>query len=513
MIRDRSHLALDPTKKRGKGPTANDLLSPVNKEMLDYIYSLISPDRNRSNLDLQNSLQALTQGQNEIPETPTPTRIIFPKDVTKDQENFAEGFQQALQQLQQQNSFVPTPTNRTNLPSIFNLLAAITPTLTQAPSLIPPSSSVDSPLISEADTKTSDVTTLSPTAVVTSSISPLSNESGGSLINTSTCSSTSSSSGVNLAEVQRKLTGTQNSKSVHSFASDPTPFFSMDLMVAHFNSHNHRHYYSSTPTWSGGEQTVQQPLPSQEQFSPTFLPDDPRPMEKGRGQESFDFEWDSDSQNYMDIFQQSDLSGFSNFIGHHPNNLIPANHLPPQSHPQVPVSQHPQSNGYPMSTSTSQTKSDPQLSVAVSTLAAAAAMNSYGGHVHQSPIPQQRHQAGGPQRHLNGVPSTSNELMGFGQSEGLDLEEQERRKLERKRARNRMAASKCRQRKLERIQELELQLQAEREKNVHLLTRSEFMRNRVDDLTKLVEQHRQNGCAFELPHWYRSPPLQHDMNM
>ncbi|CAD5216079.1 unnamed protein product [Bursaphelenchus xylophilus] len=426
MIRDRSHLALDPTKKRGKGPTANDLLSPVNKEMLDYIYSLISPDRNRSNLDLQNSLQALTQGQNEIPETPTPTRIIFPKDVTKDQENFAEGFQQALQQLQQQNSFVPTPTNRTNLPSIFNLLAAITPTLTQAPSLIPPSSSVDSPLISEADTKTSDVTTLSPTAVVTSSISPLSNESGGSLINTSTCSSTSSSSGVNLAEVQRKLTGTQN---------------------------------------------------------------------------------------YMDIFQQSDLSGFSNFIGHHPNNLIPANHLPPQSHPQVPVSQHPQSNGYPMSTSTSQTKSDPQLSVAVSTLAAAAAMNSYGGHVHQSPIPQQRHQAGGPQRHLNGVPSTSNELMGFGQSEGLDLEEQERRKLERKRARNRMAASKCRQRKLERIQELELQLQAEREKNVHLLTRSEFMRNRVDDLTKLVEQHRQNGCAFELPHWYRSPPLQHDMNM
>ncbi|CAD5211754.1 unnamed protein product [Bursaphelenchus okinawaensis] len=280
----------------------------------------------------------------------------------------------------------------------------------------------------------------------------------------------------------------------------------MDLMVAHFNPHNRHHYYSSTPMWSGpAGQTVQS---GQDQFSPTFLPDDPRPMDKEPN--SFDFDWDSDSQNYMDIFQQSDLSGFSNFIGHHPNNLIPPTHLPPQLHSQPVVSQHAQPNGYPMST-TAQVKSDPQLSAAVSTLAAAAAMNSYGTQMHQNPVQPQRHTSGGPQRHLN-APSTSSDLMGY-QNESLDLDEQERRKLERKRARNRMAASKCRQRKLERIQELEIQLQQEREKNVHLISRAEFMRNRVEDLTKIVEQHRQSGCALELPHWYRSPPLQHDMNM
>ncbi|CAD5211752.1 unnamed protein product [Bursaphelenchus okinawaensis] len=209
MIRDRSHLALDPTKKRGRfGTTASEILSPVDKNMMDFVCSLISPDRFRGNIDLQ-GLQVFAQTQNEILETPTPTKVIFPKSVTKDQESFAEGFQQALKQLQQQNSFVPTPTNR-NLPTIYNILAAITPTLPPQNPLIPSSSaSLESPLTSEADTKTSETLTLSPTAVVTSSISPLSNESGGSLINTSTCSSTSSTSGVNLAEVQRKLTGTQ----------------------------------------------------------------------------------------------------------------------------------------------------------------------------------------------------------------------------------------------------------------------------------------------------------------
>lgn len=63
--------------------------------------------------------QSLTQAV--APTTPTPTKILYPSEVTLAQRQYAQGFIDALTQVQQLNGFVPTPT-LLNSPSLFTSL-------------------------------------------------------------------------------------------------------------------------------------------------------------------------------------------------------------------------------------------------------------------------------------------------------------------------------------------------------------------------------------------------------
>jgi len=130
-VRDRSHLFLDPGSKRPSGflnglrrnvhsqnnnangtiPNSgistsinnSDNLSPMlQKDFLQIVNAVMSPANRRSNFSLPRSLAQSAIGNqlaksvigqsNFVPETPTPTKILYPKQVTKDQQEFAEGF-------------------------------------------------------------------------------------------------------------------------------------------------------------------------------------------------------------------------------------------------------------------------------------------------------------------------------------------------------------------------------------------------------------------------------------
>uniref|UniRef100_A0A914D960 BZIP domain-containing protein n=1 Tax=Acrobeloides nanus TaxID=290746 RepID=A0A914D960_9BILA len=170
-VRDRSHLFLNPLKKRNS--TTSDLLSSpvISKELQDLLNNFVSPAGIR-----QNSLQALAAVAQQriqqnfasgILETPTPTKLLYPNSVTEEQERFAKGFTEALRQIQQQNQFVTTPTlqspNAASL--ILPLLAALTPTLNAAPTF-PLPSSLSSPISASTPTKPAIASLGTPTSTV-----------------------------------------------------------------------------------------------------------------------------------------------------------------------------------------------------------------------------------------------------------------------------------------------------------------------------------------------------------
>uniref|UniRef100_A0AC34QFQ8 BZIP domain-containing protein n=1 Tax=Panagrolaimus sp. JU765 TaxID=591449 RepID=A0AC34QFQ8_9BILA len=150
---------------------------------------------------------------NFIAETPTPTKILYPKQITKEQQEFVDGFNKALEEIQSRNQFnakaleeiqsrnqfnasnlssptnsgllipllaalTPTITNQTNLSSVQNtssitnaLIAALTPTLT--PSQTQTSEQILAAFASLTNTPTgvSPTTTLPKTEIVNPIIS------------------------------------------------------------------------------------------------------------------------------------------------------------------------------------------------------------------------------------------------------------------------------------------------------------------------------------------------------
>ncbi|KAI6174714.1 Jun domain-containing protein [Aphelenchoides bicaudatus] len=142
---DRTQMTM-PTRRRQQpldAATLSSLISLLTPES-QRVLNDVSPGLLRAQTTVPQPLIGGTGTHNEILETPTPTKVIYPKSVTQEQEHFAEGFTQALRQVQIQNQFVPTPSLQS--PSVFNLLLnALTPVLTQ-PAAFPGSSSLSSPV-------------------------------------------------------------------------------------------------------------------------------------------------------------------------------------------------------------------------------------------------------------------------------------------------------------------------------------------------------------------------------
>ncbi|KAL7670784.1 hypothetical protein ACOME3_005708 [Neoechinorhynchus agilis] len=77
-----------------------------------------------------------------------------------------------------------------------------------------------------------------------------------------------------------------------------------------------------------------------------------------------------------------------------------------------------------------------------------------------------------------------------------ELSEVEKSKIERKRERNRIAARKCRTRKLERIAELEKRVAELSLENEQLSANAVALKNYVQELHRLVLEHRRSGCVL-----------------
>uniref|UniRef100_A0A7E4WBW1 BZIP domain-containing protein n=1 Tax=Panagrellus redivivus TaxID=6233 RepID=A0A7E4WBW1_PANRE len=158
-LRDRSHLFLDVTAKPKRGikedagrpsdnlglfglkprkiaaalpteskpePTVPMTSSAANNEALKSFLGFAQQN------SLVNSIAGITS-ESLIPETPTPNGLLYPKNVSRHTEDFAEGFIRHLKQLQeteQQQKALESPYN------LQTILTPLTPTLTPAHEII-----------------------------------------------------------------------------------------------------------------------------------------------------------------------------------------------------------------------------------------------------------------------------------------------------------------------------------------------------------------------------------------
>lgn len=90
----------------------NSLTLPVSNASV-----LSSPDLNMLKVgtpELENMIL-----QNGIPNTPTPSGLLFPKNVTEEQESFATGFVNALNNLHNSNSSLPNNNSQGKMKTIL----------------------------------------------------------------------------------------------------------------------------------------------------------------------------------------------------------------------------------------------------------------------------------------------------------------------------------------------------------------------------------------------------------
>ncbi|KAH7727088.1 CRE-JUN-1 protein [Aphelenchoides avenae] len=435
--RDRSHLFLDPKKMRS--PTLEHASpSMIPKELLSLVTeTLLSPERILGLNLLQAAAQQQQQQQahNTVAETPTPTKLIYPNNVTKAQEVFAEGFALALRQIQQQNQFAPTPSLQS--PSTVSLLlptilASLTPTASQAPNFGLSSSPLTSPVTATAtQARTSEAAPFPrpelPPASSSAATSAFTNATSTALAALGAISPTVASQ----ASPSVKSSPSTDASPLSEICKklDPSNPSYMDFFTQHpelgtaagfpFGMNAHAGTSLLHPNALGGGLSQHSPLSHQ---TPTSLP------------------------------HHSSASSMPGLMG-----------MGVKQEPgQGPLGL---SNGYLNGNGLTHTSHG-------------FSMNGAGT-------------SGGAQYP---TPTSTSSSLSFDMAD-----DQDRKKLERKRQRNRLAASKCRQRKLERIQELEAQVSAERQKGAHLQSDIEQLQRTIRQLTEQLERHRSSGCSITRP--------------
>jgi hypothetical protein len=93
--------------------------------------------------------------------------------------------------------------------------------------------------------------------------------------------------------------------------------------------------------------------------------------------------------------------------------------------------------------------------------------------------------------------STNSSTYAIGANAAFDMTDQDRMKLERKRARNRAAATKCRQRKMDKISELENDVRDQQDRSKAIKEMEETLSIEIARLKQLVNTHRTRGCDLK----------------
>jgi hypothetical protein len=403
-------------------------------------------------LGLPSTLQALANATAQhqqgatVAETPTPTKLIYPHTVTKAQEIFAEGFQQALRQIQFANNFVP-PTPSLQSPSTANLLlpilAALTPTLSTAPSIVPVSSPLGSPVKPSVPAPTvSSETAQLPKPEQSQVPVPAQTASSG----TFSVSSTSSAFG---AVSPTATVASQQSPSVKSTesltpSSDSSP---LSEICKKLDPNTYMDFFTQHPELGAAP--------------------------------------------FTSFMHPHSAMGGQNLL--HPGALATgiSQHSPlPQHQPPTSVPHHASAGGNIHSVTH-------PLMVGVKTEPSMGMQNGFGGGI-------QANAGLSPSPHMSSMNASTSAApyptpTNTSSSQHYDPTDQERKKLERKRARNRMAASKCRQRKLERIQELEGQVQYERQRGASLQLEIENLQRNMRQMSEQIDRHKSAGCSINIP--------------
>ncbi|KAI1728007.1 jun-like transcription factor domain-containing protein [Ditylenchus destructor] len=479
---------------------ADSTVSPLSlpRDLIDSILA-VTPDKY---FGLSQSLFAAAN-QHTIAETPTPTKFLYPKNVTKAQEVFVEGFQKALQKLQGEknrassgNNAFQQPTPQTCSPqTVKYLLSLLTPTLSLTPQHPQPPST-------QSQTQSSGLSTLGTVAGLLLSNSATQGNTEFSSVTSTTTSTfsvpTTHGAGNKEGSNTSLNVGTKRKSTVGPLAKQidvPSIVVSTSASAAATSqvSPASRSISSQVATVSGAPAAKKEKRTKVSAASPPIAVPTTAPSVEKTASDLLDqlTKLDPNGQgvfsSYMEFLQQPQMSGsgfgMSNFgmsnnsstashsmqYSHSPpqqagNNGYTRQHHSPQQHQMVPQ-QH---------------SSMPQIKQEV--------MTSFQQHLSTSPQMQNCGMASTSALQMFGG-ATNNHVVN-----SVDPDDQDRRKLERKRARNRMAASKCRQRKMERIHELEIQVQTERQRNAAFQTDIEHLKRTIFELNSQLTVHKQAGC-------------------
>ncbi|KFD56996.1 hypothetical protein M513_02253 [Trichuris suis] len=462
------------------------------QEVLQFL-GLSSPDFERF----------LSQNVAVVSQTPTPTQFFYPKNVTAEQEQYARGFIDALNQIHQMRGFVP----------MSNLMSPgfVSNTVAQADKedAKPLLGAFQEQFLALATTARSPVTSdnnSAPAACASGSVSTKSNGSAP-VSSTSGYPVTATSPG----RVPSRSTFDTSPQSTTSFSSTSSTGASCQFQRAKLHCRrplakpSSRHFKTATvksacsvENKTNVNNTV--PSTSPRQVVKSELMDFPM---------TFEFE-----NNYMMSTTQVTVDGVANSG----DFLVPAGavsavtlhnsprtvSVPPNVILRNPVQQRQQTG----SCFVPQLEQLPVASTSVHSAAPVSSCPNVRSNRAAASLPKvgaERASAKSIETFscANALPSNADvacsSLASTAFASGIspiDPDLQERIKLERKRARNRIAATKCRRRKIEKINELESRVCEISAQNKAMVQRIDLLRVDVTRLRETVRKHRMNGCVF-----------------
>jgi hypothetical protein len=417
----------------------------LQKDFFQVVNAIMSPANRRANFSLSSSLAQSafnnlqkTNPALSIAETPTPTKILYPKQVTQEAQEFAEGFAKVLEKVQAENQFSASNLQSPSTNLLLPLLnAAFTPTN-------------PTPISSNAAALNAIISAFTPTPTQTATTEQL------------------------FAVALASLAGTPTNPSPTTNFPPPPP----QISQATSQQLQQQPATTSNSVATGGNQ-ASAPVPTTTTSS----------TQQQQNQSLSDIYKNLDSGLMDHMFSNHGDLNFPGLMSHFNQNQMPPHSQPLQTQNGYHQSGFGSHQGPPQQPGMCPIKTEPGYG------------NNGIGHSLQGsaatgmcqPPPQNlvpstsSHQMGQYQSHL----SQNNNL------QELELNEQERRKLERKRARNRMAASKCRLRKIERIQQLEGEVQQERQRFQSLQNSFASMEKTFAMLQAELQRHKHAGCSLD----------------
>uniref|UniRef100_A0A5S6QDT0 BZIP domain-containing protein n=1 Tax=Trichuris muris TaxID=70415 RepID=A0A5S6QDT0_TRIMR len=464
------------------------------QEVLQFL-GLSSPDFERF----------LSQNVAVVSQTPTPTQFFYPKNVTAEQEQYARGFIDALNQIHQMRGFVP----------MSNLMSPgfVSNTVAQADKedAKPLIGAIQEQFLAFATTSRSPVAadnSSTPTTCVSASASAKSSSSAP----VSTSSSPAAATAAGRTPPRSKI-DTSPSSSSTSFATASTsgvacPYQRTKLhcrrQLAKTSS---RHFKASTVKSAcclDSKTSVSNSVPSSpRQTVKTELMEFPMPFE-------FDPNYMSSLQltadgvpNAGDFFMPAGavsaatLHTLSRTVSVPPNVVLRNPMQEPQRQQASSCFVVSQQEHVPVASG----KVHPTTSVPSSCASASMGRSAALLEKAESECASVKSVVTLPcTTVLTSTAAGSCTVMapgGFASGiSPIDPDLQEQIKLERKRARNRIAATKCRRRKIEKINELEGRVREITEQKQAIMHRVRLLRVEVTRLREAVHKHRVSGCLF-----------------